>query len=102
MRVRAHGLPAGAVLAAALAIPGMLGAGEVIIRVAPPVPRHEVIITAPSLRHIWVPGYWNWSGTAYVWVPGAWQLPPRPHVHWVPGHYRARRRGWIWIPGHWR
>ena len=89
--------------AASLFLASPTSAARVIIRVAPPVPRYEVIITRPGPAHVWVPGYWNWSGGTYVWVGGSWQLPPRPHAHWVPGHYRHfRRGGWEWIPGHWR
>ncbi len=74
----------------------------VVIRVAPPEPRHEVIITRPGPNHVWVPGYWRWSGREYAWVGGTWQLPPRPHAAWVPGHYRRVRGGHVWIEGRWR
>jgi hypothetical protein len=74
----------------------------VVIRVAPPAPRHEVIITRPGPNHVWVPGYWRWSGREYGWVGGVWQLPPRPHAVWVPGHYRRVRGGHVWVEGRWR
>jgi uncharacterized membrane protein len=97
------------VLAAVVAAASLLAAGSasanVYIRIAPPAPRHEVIIERdrPGPDHVWVPGYWNWNGTEYVWAGGRWDLPPRPHAHWVPGHYRHHRRhGYYWIPGHWR
>ena len=79
-----------------------LNAAHVVIRIAPPVPRHEVIITRPGPNHVWVPGYWRWSGREYVWVGGVWQLPPRARAVWVPGHYRRVEGGHVWIEGHWR
>ena len=97
------GLLRAAALAAFLLAGGEASAARVIIQVAPPAPRHEVILPRPGPLHVWVPGYWNWNGTGYVWVAGVWQLPPRRRGRWVPGHYRHfRRGGWEWIPGHWR
>jgi hypothetical protein len=90
---------AAALVAAALAVPA--GAAT-IIRVAPPPLRTEAIVARPGPRHVWVPGWWRWSGREYVWVPGAWRLPPRHRTAWVPGHYAHRRHGWVWIRGHWR
>ncbi|MGH9442982.1 MAG: YXWGXW repeat-containing protein [Thermoanaerobaculia bacterium] len=92
----------GAGFAACLGLAAPAGAAPVVIRIAPPAPRREVIIGRPSPRHAWVPGYWRWSGRDYVWVGGAWQLPPRPRAAWVPGRYRRVRGGRIWIEGHWR
>lgn len=91
-----------AAFAASLFAASPASAARVIIRVAPPAPRHEVIITRPGPNHVWVPGYWRWSGRDYVWVGGVWQLPPRPRAVWVPGHYRRVPGGHVWIEGHWR
>lgn len=103
MKSLVRGFLAAAVLAAVLSGARVASADRVIIRVEPPAPRHEVIITRPGRDHVWVPGYWSWDGGAYVWVGGSWQLPPRRHARWVPGRYRHfRHGGWEWIPGHWR
>ncbi len=75
---------------------------QVYVRIGPPPPRHEVIVTRPSPRHVWVAGYHRWDGRAYVWVPGAWTVPPQPYYHrWVAGHWRETPHGWIWVEGHW-
>lgn len=103
MKGFAAGLLRAAVFSSLLVNGGIASAARVVIRVAPPEPRHEVVLPRPGPNHVWVPGYWNWNGTAYAWVPGVWQLPPRRHSRWIPGHYRHfRRGGWEWIPGHWR
>ncbi len=88
--------------AALLVLASPASAARVVIRVDPPALRHEVIITRPGPNHVWVPGYWRWSGREYVWVGGVWQLPPRVHARWVPGHYRRVPGGHVWIEGHWR
>lgn len=92
---------AGAFLSLALFAPPA-SAARVVVRVGPPAARVEVRGVAPSPRHVWVGGYWQWNGRGHVWVAGTWQLPPRHRAHWVDGHWRHTREGWVWIPGHWR
>jgi hypothetical protein len=77
-------------------------AEEIIIRTAPPARRHEVVIVRPGPNHIWIPGYWRWSGKEYLWAGGEWRLPPHPRAVWVPGGYRRRHGGWVWREGRWR
>lgn len=92
---------AGALLSLSLFAPPALAA-RVVVRVGPPAARVEVRGVAPSPRHVWCGGYWQWSGRDHVWVAGSWQLPPRHRAHWVDGHWRHTRGGWYWVPGHWR
>jgi hypothetical protein len=75
----------------------------IIVREAPPAPRHEVIGRAPDESHVWVEGYWTRSGHRWVWVPGHWELRPRASAVWVPGHWDKKidGRGWVWTPGRW-
>ena len=85
-------------------VPPRRVAPEVVVRQAPPPPRQEVIIAAPSPRHVWVAGYWTWSN-GWQWVPGHWDVPPqrlaqRPSV-WMPGQWVQRGPDWVWRPGHW-
>src|SRR5262245_51750056 len=75
--------------------------GDVVVREAPPPVKHEVITTAPSASHVWIPGYWINRQGRYVWMPGHWELRPRSGAAWVPGHWDSTSRGWIWTPGHW-
>jgi hypothetical protein len=48
----------------------------VIVGVAPPPVRVEVVPRA-RVGYIWTPGYWRWNGHHHVWVGGYW-LPARP------------------------
>ena len=63
----------------------------VIVRPAPPSP-----------RHIWVEDEWTYRNGAYVRVPGYWAAPPRGRRAWVAGHWEHERRGHYWVAGHWR
>jgi hypothetical protein len=63
----------------------------------------------PSRSHVWVAGYYGWSGSAYVWIPGTWQIPPnRFFRRWDPPHWEMHR-GMFWrrgqeyryVPGRW-
>lgn len=68
----------------------------------PPAPRREVRPRRLSRRHVWVGGYWSWSGHRYVWKKGHWGVPPRHGGRWVAGHWAKRGGGWVWVAGFWR
>lgn len=91
-------------LAALALVPLPAWAGvRVYVRVGPPAPIVEVRGTAPSARHVWIPGFHRWDGNAHVWVPGRWELPPAHRKAWVAGHWvHDRRHGWYWVEGYWR
>src|SRR5947207_41053 len=44
-------------------------ADVVVVRVAPPPARDEVIPPARD-GFVWTPGYWRWNGHRHVWVNG--------------------------------
>lgn len=67
----------------------------------PPNPR-EFCGRAPSPRHVWVPGYYDWGGNRYRWRGGRWAVPPRSRAVWVPGYWRPQNGVHIWIGGFWR
>ncbi len=69
---------------------------------APPEIIVETRPAAPSVHHVWVPGYWAWRSGHYIWVKGVHVLPPRGQTAWVSGHYVRAGLRWRWIPGHWR
>lgn len=48
----------------------------VIIHDTPPPPQTEIIATAPSSQHIWVPGFWTRRDGDWVWQSGHWELRP--------------------------
>ncbi|HEX3571291.1 MAG TPA: hypothetical protein VHU44_10755 [Acidobacteriaceae bacterium] len=77
---------------------------QVVVRIGPPPPRHEVIPARPTehLGWVWAPGFHRWDGSAYVWVAGHYAEPPRPRARWVPGHWVRRPGGWVFAEGHWR
>jgi len=77
-------------------------AAAVYVRVGPPAPMREVIVARPTPRHVWIPGYYRWSGVNYAWVPGYWTVPPRTRTVWVPGYWAHQRAGYVWMPGYWR
>ena len=96
-----------AVAAAGAALVGAIGerqasAEEVVVRVAPPAPRVEVIPRAPSPRYVWAPGCWGWRPhTGHVWYGGRWVVGQPGHV-WEPAHWSERGGTWHFAEGHWR
>jgi WXXGXW repeat (2 copies) len=82
---------------------GSYGYGEYaeVVGVAPPPPRYEVIGVAPVLGHVWINGYWGWSGGRHHWVNGRWAAP-RPGHAWVPHAWGRAGSGWRLNPGYWR
>jgi hypothetical protein len=63
---------AAALSLAAVAVPASALDVDLVVKVAPPVPRVEVV-PAPRVGFIWAPGYWDWRGNQHVWVAGNWQ-----------------------------
>ncbi len=63
-------------------------AAPIVINVAPPPPRIEIISAAPSPNHVWIGGYWRWNNN-------------NGRHEWVNGHWEQRRDGQFWAPGHW-
>jgi hypothetical protein len=76
--------------------------GAVYVRVAPPAPVYEEVVTAPSPDYVWVRGHHAWEEGRYVWVRGHWARRPHARARWVEGHWRHTRHGWYWVEGHWR
>ncbi|MFL9482366.1 hypothetical protein ACI6Q2_06270 [Chitinophagaceae bacterium LWZ2-11] len=63
----------------------------VIVRPAPPSP-----------RHIWVETEWVARGGTYVAVNGHWATPPHRYHTWVVGRWvHEPNHGHYWVPGHW-
>ncbi len=77
--------------------------GVVVIRDTPPPPRREYIDERyrPSLRHVWVTGYWRHDGRAFVWIPGRWDLPPRGYREWSEPRWERRDGTYIFVEGRW-
>jgi len=96
----AAALIATASFAPAQAQPHHPRADVIIIKKAPPAPRHESV---PKARrgYDWVPGYWNWSGRRHEWVAGHWEKV-RPGYAYQRATWRQDRNGWHLDRGGWR
>ena len=93
----------GCVVAARVPGPAYVNSGPVIyVDRAPPAPYSEQMLPSPGAGHVWVGGYWHWTGRDYTWTRGHWARPAHGHSQWVPGHWRRDQRGHHWVPGHWR
>jgi hypothetical protein len=79
------------------------GGPVVRVRVAPPAPIVETIPVAPSPRHVWTQGHWQWSPAQgrHIWAPGYYQLPARPGQIWVHARWVNQGGEWVYAPGHW-
>lgn len=89
-------------LSAGILSTGIVGAQDVVVRVAPPAPLVETAPPSPHRGWVWIHGYHRWDGRSYVWVSGRWAAPPRPRARWVDGHWVHRRGGYVWVDGRWR
>lgn len=79
----------------AVSVPAL---ADVVVHVAPPADRYEVV---PPARHgyVWENGHWEWRGGHYVWVKGHYERARPGYVHVQPRwterdgrwHYEARR-----------
>jgi hypothetical protein len=57
-------------------------ARTIVVDVAPPAPRVEVVHS----DSVWAPGYWSWHGNKHVWVNG---------------HTMKVRHGYSYSAAHW-
>ena len=73
----------------------------VLVETEPPPPREELVIARPSPAHVWIGGYWAWSGGRHTWIAGRWDLPPRPGSVWVEPRWERREHGYVFISGRW-
>ena len=75
----------------------------VIVAEAPPAPRVvERRVASPSAAHVWIDGYYSWSGRQYVWEAGRWEVPPSGYTVWVAPHYEHDEHGHRYTAGHWQ
>jgi hypothetical protein len=92
-------LAGGLLLAIGSAVAPINSQAAVIIGVAPPVARVEVV-PAARVGYVWAPGYWRWNGYHHVWVSGYW-LHARPGWRWEAPRWSAYGPRWHYAPGHW-
>jgi len=95
------GLAAAGVIASPTGISTASAETIVDVRVAPPVPRVEVVPRPPTPHHVWTPGYWAWSGHRHVWVAGRY-VPERHGYVYHPSYWQEGRHGhWHFHQGYW-
>src|SRR5512138_1194731 len=78
----------------------LAGAAFAQPRVAPPPPRVESPTLQPGSNHVWVTGYWKWTGIDYEWADGRWIKAKKGRV-WEPGVWEQVGNHWVWKPGKW-
>jgi hypothetical protein len=93
---------AAALISTAAFVPAQSFAADrvVVIREAPPAPRHEVV---PPARHgyVWAPGYWNYNGHRYVWTKGHWERERHGYAWRRPEWRSDGHGGWVMDRGGW-
>lgn len=72
---------------------------EIVVRVAPPPPRSE-LVPAARRGHIWSPGHWEWRRQQHIWVGGSW-LRERPGYAYQAPAWSQRDGRWAMQPGRW-
>ena len=82
-----------------LLLAGSLAQAQVVVTVAPPAPRREVIPVAPGPRYVWEPGYYRWRHHRYYWVPGHYVASSRTDAPLGPGTLGPRGGGYVWVAG---
>jgi hypothetical protein len=75
-------------------------ADVIVVRTAPPPPRHEVM---PEARrgYTWIPGHWDWNGRRNVWVKGSWTRD-RVGYHYRTPVWEQRDGRWVIDRGGWQ
>lgn len=86
----------------ALAVPAFAQI-HLSINIGPPPPRREVIVEAPRVGVVWIPGYYVYdrSEENYIWTPGRWEAPPAPRQVWVAPRYVRRGDSYDYYEGRW-
>jgi hypothetical protein len=82
--------------------PRAVTAAPVVVKQAPPASPRESIIDRPSVRHVWVTGYWVWQDDKYQWTAGHWEMPPRGMEKWVAPRWEKKGDGYVFSEGYWR
>lgn len=94
-------LLAGLIAASFASVPLAAFARTVVVTVAPPAPRYEVI-PAPRRGFAWAPGHWHWEWRQHrhVWVGGHWMRARPGYVYQSPRWVQINGR-WNMRPGNW-
>jgi hypothetical protein len=75
-------------------------AQSIIVNVAPPAPRHEVI-PAPRVGQVWARGHYQWRNGQYAWVPGHWVTARAGYVYREPQWVQRANGSWVMVGNSW-
>jgi hypothetical protein len=89
-----------AVMAASIGTVAVPANAVLIMQVAPPPPRAEVV-PAPRRGYVWVGGHWGWRNQHHQWVKGTWLRERRGYVYNQPAWVEREGR-WHMERGNWR
>ena len=93
----AHGLLLSLILVGGISAGSAVA--RVVIEIAPPAPRVEVIPVMHA-GYTWAPGYWNWQHNQHVWVNGH-SMRERKGYDWAPDRWNQVSNGHEFERGHW-
>jgi hypothetical protein len=89
-----------AMLAASFGSIATPATAAIIVQIAPPSPRAEVV-PQPRRGYVWVGGYWDWRGNKHHWVKGTWVKERRGYQYNQPA-WAERDGRWQLDRGNWR
>ena len=79
----------------------LTGCSGYVVATGPPPMANEVIVVAPSPRHVWVSGYYSYNRGNYVYNDGYYRVPPRGRTSYTQGNWRNTPKGYKRDKGHW-
>ena len=89
-----------AMVSAALGSITLPASAAIIVQVAPPPPRTEVV-PSPRRGYVWVAGHWGWRNQHHQWVKGTWIRERRGYQYNQPAWVEHDGR-WHMESGSWR
>jgi hypothetical protein len=81
--------------------PFAASAQQILTNAPPPPPIPETQGAAPSPQHVWVGGYWTWSGAQYTWTQGHWEVPQQQGNAWEAPAWENQGGRYRFRPGRW-
>lgn len=66
----------------------------------PPAAYQETMTASPGYGHVWVQGYWDWSGQRWNWRGGHWTQSQQNQV-WVAPYYDYSGGRYVYRRGYW-
>jgi hypothetical protein len=90
----------GAVIAASLMGIGAAAQAQLVVNIAPPAPRHEVVPAARA-GYVWAPGHYEYRGNNYTWVGGQWYTARNGYEYREPRWVQRGNGEWYMAGGNW-